>query len=234
MTTPTHPTVDDARPAGQIARVIRVTISALGAHTVVHRIAKDEVTLGRGNTNDVPLQGIGISRQHCRAFLRDGTIYVEDMGSTNGTVIRGTPIEGPMRVPPGTPVDVGECRVLFQYDPDDEPQEPMERTMSIPAAPAPPKPPPSSGAVSRVVDQVRAERQQKRSTLSRSRVAPQPVDRRETVRAIRTALDHLILDEMASQFERELRASAPPSDAALALLKRLLTAEVQAMDEDDR
>lgn len=215
--------------------MITVTVSALGVDTQVHRIAKDSVTLGRGNTNDVPLHGIGISRGHCRAFVDSGVLYVEDAGSTNGTVVQGATIESAVAVSPGMAVDVGECRVLFGYEPPGTATpEAVERTVAVPVAPpaAVSHPPKSSAAVSRVVDEVRG-RQGKKATLARSPIIDQSVDRRATIKDVRAALDRLILDEAAGQFERELKASRPPSDAALALLKRMLLAEVHALPEDD-
>ena len=41
-----------------------------------------------------------VSGCHCRLFLRDGDIWIEDLGSTNGTFVHGR------RLDPNTPVEV--------------------------------------------------------------------------------------------------------------------------------
>ena len=58
--------------------------------------AEHEITLGReiGNTIS-PLTADGLSRHHAKLYFKDGTWYVEDLGSTNGTYLMGAKIEGP-------------------------------------------------------------------------------------------------------------------------------------------
>jgi hypothetical protein len=69
----------------------------------------DEVTLGRGGGCTVPHAfDTFVSQVHARAFDRDGTLWVEDLGSRNGTFVDGTQVHEAVRVAKGARVQVGE------------------------------------------------------------------------------------------------------------------------------
>jgi len=68
-----------------------------------------EVTLGRGGGCNVPLAfDTFVSTVHARAFDRDGTLWVEDLGSRNGTFVDGEQVQEPTRVAKGARLQVGE------------------------------------------------------------------------------------------------------------------------------
>jgi len=68
-----------------------------------------EVTLGRGGGCTVPLAfDTLVSQVHARAFDRDGALWVEDLGSRNGTFVNGEQVHEPTRVAKGSRVQVGE------------------------------------------------------------------------------------------------------------------------------
>ena len=52
-------------------------------------IAAAAVTIGRGAVNDIQVPGTWVSRQHARIKWTGTGYVVEDMGSTNGTVVNG-------------------------------------------------------------------------------------------------------------------------------------------------
>lgn len=56
---------------------------------LVHRVEGEELTLGRGEDSNVVLAHEGISRRHARLFHDGESWRVADLGSTNGTRIRG-------------------------------------------------------------------------------------------------------------------------------------------------
>jgi hypothetical protein len=51
------------------------------------------VTLGRSLDCDIAVVTPHVSRQHARLLLEDGQLYVEDLDSSNGTIINGRKIE---------------------------------------------------------------------------------------------------------------------------------------------
>lgn len=62
-------------------------IQERGGPSRVQVVAKDVVFIGRREDNDVVLPYAFVSARHNRIFRRDGALYVEDMGSTNGTLV---------------------------------------------------------------------------------------------------------------------------------------------------
>jgi len=56
-------------------------------------VPKTAAVMGRREDNDVVLPFSFVSARHGRVFLRGGLLHVEDMGSTNGTLVNGTPLE---------------------------------------------------------------------------------------------------------------------------------------------
>ena len=68
-----------------------------------------DATIGRGGGCAVPLTfDTFVSQVHARAFDRDGTLWVEDAGSTNGTLVNSKRITEPMKLRKGDRVQVGE------------------------------------------------------------------------------------------------------------------------------
>ena len=55
-------------------------------------IEKDEIILGRVPENDVVVPDVGVSRKHCRLVRRKERIFIQDLKSTNGTLINELPI----------------------------------------------------------------------------------------------------------------------------------------------
>ena len=67
----------------------------------------EEVTLGRAAGCQVTIDDTYASQLHARVFLRDGQVYVEDLGSTNGTYLNRRKVTGPMVVKRGDKLQIG-------------------------------------------------------------------------------------------------------------------------------
>lgn len=55
---------------------------------------KPQLTVGRSTDNDIPLDGLQISNHHARLVQQDGSVVIEDVGSTNGVYLNGERITG--------------------------------------------------------------------------------------------------------------------------------------------
>jgi pSer/pThr/pTyr-binding forkhead associated (FHA) protein len=62
-------------------------VTVPGANVV--EIKQSEITIGRHSEANLQLHLPEVSRFHCRLFLHDGCWTVEDLGSTNGTLVNG-------------------------------------------------------------------------------------------------------------------------------------------------
>ena len=74
--------------------------------TVVPLLPRVPLTIGRGLPSDVVLSDGTLSRQHARFSLEEGTLQVRDLGSTNGTIVRGARVEQ-AELRPGDSVALG-------------------------------------------------------------------------------------------------------------------------------
>jgi hypothetical protein len=72
--------------------------------------ATGELLVGRNHHCDVVLDDPTVSRQHARLVFRDGTWMVQDLASTNGTIVNGLPV-GRCSLRPGDHVVLGEARL---------------------------------------------------------------------------------------------------------------------------
>lgn len=68
----------------------------------------NEVTVGRAGGCAVLLpEDSFVSQMHARLFRRDGSLFVEDLGSTNGTFLNGKKVSAPVSVRKGDKVQFG-------------------------------------------------------------------------------------------------------------------------------
>jgi pSer/pThr/pTyr-binding forkhead associated (FHA) protein len=69
----------------------------------------DELKIGRAATCQVALADDSyVSQLHARIFRRDGSLFIEDMGSTNGTFLNRKKLTGPVALRRGDRVQVGQ------------------------------------------------------------------------------------------------------------------------------
>lgn len=66
-----------------------------------------EATVGRAHGCSIVLDEQYVSQVHARFFVRGDTLFVEDLGSTNGTWVNGSRVVGPMPVRSGEHVQIG-------------------------------------------------------------------------------------------------------------------------------
>jgi FHA domain len=73
------------------------------------------LTVGRAGQNDVAIDGDEFaSARHVRFEPRRDGVWVEDLGSTNGTFVNGVRIVEARRLAPGDVVRVGETDLRFE------------------------------------------------------------------------------------------------------------------------
>jgi hypothetical protein len=73
-----------------------------------------ETTIGRASGCRIPIDDTHVSKVHARIFVHEGRWFVEDLGSTNGTLVNGVPADGAAPVEPGSHIRVGETVLEFR------------------------------------------------------------------------------------------------------------------------
>jgi hypothetical protein len=93
------------------------------AQVVVHDAGGDKATtvrlsgpteIGRGNGCAIRLQDTYVSQMHARLADRDGSWYVEDLGSTNGTYLNRRRVAGPMVIKRRDKLQIGNTVLELQ------------------------------------------------------------------------------------------------------------------------
>jgi FHA domain len=95
----------------------RLVVLASPALTEGDQITLDSspITIGRGVTNDVPLADDEYtSTRHARVEPRRDGVWVEDIGSTNGTFVNGIRLTRDRKLSPGDVLRVGETDLRFE------------------------------------------------------------------------------------------------------------------------
>jgi hypothetical protein len=73
------------------------------------------LTFGRGTQNDVQLQRDEYaSSKHAKIEPRRDGVWVEDVGSTNGTYLNGIRLTRPKRLTPGDILRIGETELRYE------------------------------------------------------------------------------------------------------------------------
>jgi pSer/pThr/pTyr-binding forkhead associated (FHA) protein len=76
------------------------------------RIPEGESIIGREGT--LAIQDATVSRQHAKITREGDSIYIEDLGSSNGTYVDGIRIEETTEIKPGMSVHFGSVKVRLE------------------------------------------------------------------------------------------------------------------------
>jgi hypothetical protein len=74
----------------------------------------ESATLGRTGNADVPIEDPFASAAHARIFPRGQFMYIEDMGSTNGTYLNGRVLRRPEQLKVADSIRIGETEYRYQ------------------------------------------------------------------------------------------------------------------------
>ena len=76
-------------------------------------ITHSRTVIGRGSDADITVDDTGISRKHVEILWDGARAQVNDLGSTNGSLLNGSPVA---RAPlaPDSVIDIGRTRIVFR------------------------------------------------------------------------------------------------------------------------
>ncbi len=106
--------VHAARPGPRTGRLVVVKSQDL-EEGEDYELNSTQLTIGRGHQNDIAISTDEYaSARHARFEPRQDGVWVQDLGSTNGTYLNGTRLEHPRRLTQGDIVRVGETDLRFE------------------------------------------------------------------------------------------------------------------------
>ena len=75
----------------------------------------DELVIGRDPGCDIPFADGSVSRRHSRVFLANDVVYIEDLGSQNGTCVNGERITTARQLRSGDTVSIGDAVFRLRF-----------------------------------------------------------------------------------------------------------------------
>jgi FHA domain len=116
------------------------------------QLAKDRTTLGRRPYNDIVIDNLAVSGEHACVVSQDGEVYIEDLGSTNGTYINGKAVKKQM-LQNNDSIEIGKYKIQFINERADQSYDktmlirPGMMPQATPAAAAPAQAPVLTSAI---------------------------------------------------------------------------------------
>ncbi|MFN2460369.1 MAG: FHA domain-containing protein [Candidatus Velthaea sp.] len=104
---PPAPALDAEIPTG-----IECTVASAGT-IKTYRFGR-RVLVGRAPSADLRIDDPRVSRLHARIEMRDDGVYVEDLGSRNGTAVDGEAVPGSRRLRVDDEIEVGAASIIFR------------------------------------------------------------------------------------------------------------------------
>ncbi len=89
-------------------------------------LVNEEIITGRDPKCALVLEERQASRRHAKLSPGDGGILIEDLGSTNGTVVNGEKITGAVLVKPGEHMSIGELLFIVESAEAEAEAEPVD------------------------------------------------------------------------------------------------------------
>lgn len=131
----------------------KLIMSLDGAELREFTLSGSRMTIGRKPHNDIQIENLAVSGEHAALHSIQGEYYVEDLKSTNGTLVNGSPIEKHF-LKHNDEIEIGKFRLRYVAEGVAAPVDSgnFDRTMVLrpgikPAdLPPPPPPPPAAPA----------------------------------------------------------------------------------------
>jgi Protein of unknown function (DUF3662)/FHA domain len=101
-------------PAAEVADLglARETI-VIKSGNRVREFSQGRVVVGRAADADFRIDNPDVSRRHAALYWSNGKIVIEDLGSTNGTMVNGYPVSSTV-IAPSDVIVIGDCKLTAQ------------------------------------------------------------------------------------------------------------------------
>jgi len=105
-----------SRPVASTGGAARLmTVNPVDPVPSEYSLFKDEVTVGRGEDNDVVIPHASVSRAHARLMKRNGAYELMDLNSTNGTYVDDRRLTGSQSLPNGSRLRFGDVQFILRF-----------------------------------------------------------------------------------------------------------------------
>ena len=80
----------------------------------VYELDQPIIRIGRGETSDVLIDNVSVSRRHAELREEGGAWLLRDLGSSNGTFLNGQRVTAELPLRPGDEIPFGKFSLLFE------------------------------------------------------------------------------------------------------------------------
>lgn len=108
---PANTEILPAKQAEELGLQGRVIVITSGDQ--VTRYSQARVIIGRGKEADLRVDDANVSRKHAAIYWNNGRLMIDDLGSTNGTMVNGYPVTRTV-LRPSDVVAIGESRLTVE------------------------------------------------------------------------------------------------------------------------
>ncbi len=110
--------------------MLEITVEIKNTILDTYKIEKPEITIGRNKKNDISIDNLAVSDRHARIYKSKGAYVMEDLDSTNGTIVNGRRIKQ-ITLRGGLQVEIGKHILLIEMNGADKTSPAFDRTMKI-------------------------------------------------------------------------------------------------------
>lgn len=109
-----HEQGEKCAPAESAATHTIPVIAEVQLQDSIYPIATRWMRIGREHDNDIVVRDDGfVSRYHAWITFESDCFWIEDLGSTNGTMLNGEPLERRELLASGDKIKIGESEMTF-------------------------------------------------------------------------------------------------------------------------
>lgn len=91
-TVDTEENIPEPEPVEPELPSVRITFTGTNNPDLKVLEFKNSATIGRKSANDLIISDNAVSGIHCKVYSENDEVYIEDLGSTNGTILNGSSI----------------------------------------------------------------------------------------------------------------------------------------------
>ncbi len=91
-------------------------------------LSKEYTSIGRKTDNDIQVDNLAVSGHHARVIRILNDFFLEDLDSTNGTTVNGSPVRK-HALQDGDRIDIGKHQLQFANEEQDEQADDLEKTV---------------------------------------------------------------------------------------------------------
>lgn len=111
--------------------MVKLVVLSEGFAGKTCELKADKLTIGRVEDNGFQIPEGSVSGRHCEVRLKEGKIYVKDLGSTNGTFIGGKKVNSETLLRPGKILRLGQVEIRLETEKNAGETSEIEKTIVL-------------------------------------------------------------------------------------------------------